>query len=76
MPEFSFTGYKGIALVDKVYDGDTFWIRIPFNNEIHRIKCRTLGYDCSELKQKDFTTDRDTFVKSYKKLLQSEDKII
>jgi endonuclease YncB( thermonuclease family) len=77
MPEFSFSGYRGIALVDKIYDGDTFWIRFPFHNNIMRIKCRTLGYDCSELRQKDFTTDRETFVKSYTKNTHSnENKFI
>lgn len=38
------------AYVVSVYDGDTFWIKMPFNGHNYHWKCRLKGVDTPELR--------------------------
>lgn len=49
---FSFEGYKCMAYVDSVYDGDTVTIIFFFKGSVYKMSCRLIGIDTPEIKTK------------------------
>ncbi len=48
----SYNGFRKIAKVLSVYDGDTITIAIEFENKIRQERCRLIGIDTPEIRTK------------------------
>jgi endonuclease YncB( thermonuclease family) len=62
IPYFTFNGKTIYGLPCNVYDGDTFSIIFPFENNIIKYRCRTHGYDSAEIKPRLNIPDREKHI--------------
>ena len=62
IPYFSFAGKTFIARHCHIYDGDTFSVIFEYKGEFIKYKCRSLGYDCAEMKPRKNIENRDNHI--------------